>query len=106
MYIYLYMFTPSASSPPSFAPGILAITVAPAAPLPTSSPPVTPAHTSATPCQVCVRFADEDGQQEEEWEGRIWDEHAHAPNEYPNSTYKRLRVLWRATTPFARGCSP
>lgn len=43
---------------------------------------------------MCVRFADEDGQQEEEWEGRTWDEHAHAPNEYPNSTYKRLRVLW------------
>lgn len=75
-------------------------------PLPISSLPVTTAITPAIPCQVCVRFADEDGQQEEEWEGRTWDEHAHAPNEYPNSTYKRLRVLWRATSPFSRGCNP
>ena len=44
-----------------------------------------------------MRFADEDSKQEEEWEGRIWDEQPHAPNEYPNSTYKRLRLLWCAT---------
>jgi hypothetical protein len=73
--------------------------------------PCSPSHASLwkpchTPCQVCVRFADEDGKQEEEWEGRIWDEQPHAPNEYPNSTYKRLRLLWCVTKPSFRGCPP
>ena len=48
-----------------------------------------------------MRFADEDSKQEEEWEGRIWDEQPHAPNEYPNSTYKRLRLLWYVTRPIS-----
>ena len=73
----------------------------PCHPLPPSATPSTPCHAHANPCQVCVRFADEDSKQEEEWEGRIWDEQPHAPNEYPNSTYKRLRLLWYVTRPIS-----
>jgi len=51
--------------------------------------------------QICVRFAappdaadDVDGAEEEEWEGRVWDVAPHEPNAYPDSMYKRLRVIY------------
>ena len=40
-----------------------------------------------------MRFA-LDAKEEEEWEGRIWGEQPWDPKEYPDSTYKRLRLLW------------
>ena len=65
--------------------------------------------------QICVRFAappdaadDVDGAEEEEWEGRIWDMAPHEPNAYPDSMYKRLRVIWyvKAKDPKSAGEPP
>ena len=56
--------------------------------------------------QVAVRFALSE-EEEEEWDGRVWDEQVFEPKEYPHSDYKKLRVIWCAATsrrPLLSGC--
>jgi len=47
--------------------------------------------------QLAVRFAVNE-EEEEEWDGRVWDEQPFEPKEYPQSAYKKLRLIWYVRT--------